>query len=387
MSPSAVAAPTRSRLDDILNSGINHQIEEDPMKVWDKGVFINELLKQGIALSTNEDGTIDGGLVADKGLQKGSYMGTRLALTEIYSVLEDAAVSHFDSRGFEPIFPTQRDLDTKKSIYQWSDGSDGYPPHLKVQDNNGASLLPKDESESGPDKPRSEGVGAIFDLAEVNIVKGIAGAVSFIIPKEVEHEGTPYLGPTLADVEAYNKANLPTPDGNASAKKRGHSQNADIMKGRNIGEHADWYSDARFAQQHFTGVNPCTIETAPADRIKPYIAEAKKQGLDKVQQLLEDGEDLLIQDYSYFREATGVKNDQVFQNKIYELNGIQPTGRSVTRYAAASVVIFQLHQDGRLHPVAITLDYRGSLDDSITIFNSRLTPDDKGEIDEKEDWP
>lgn len=60
------------------------------MQVWDKGVFINELLKQGIALSTNENGTIDGGLVADKGLQKGSYMGTRLALTEIYSILEDA---------------------------------------------------------------------------------------------------------------------------------------------------------------------------------------------------------------------------------------------------------------------------------------------------------
>ncbi|KAF4989606.1 hypothetical protein FGRMN_9013 [Fusarium graminum] len=390
MSPSAVAAPTRSRLDDILNSGINHKIEEDPMKVWDKGVFINELLKQGIALSTNQDGTIDGGLVADKGLQKGSYMGTRLALTEIYSILEDAAVSHFDSRGFEPIFPTQRDLDTKKGIYQWSDGTDGYPPHLKVQDNNGANIMPKDEQECAPGKPRSEGVGAIFDLAEVNIVQGIAGAVSFIIPKEVEHEGTPYLGPTLADVEAYNKANLPKPDDNpvkASAKKSGQSQNADIMKGRNIGEHADWYSDARFAQQHFTGVNPSTIETAPADRIKAYIAEAKKQGLDKVQKLLEDGEDILMQDYSYFREATGVKNDQPFQNKVYELNGRTPTGRSVTRYAAASVVIFQLHQDGRLHPVAITLDYRGSLDDSITIFNGRLTPDDKGKIDEKEDWP
>ncbi|KAH7191718.1 lipoxygenase [Fusarium flagelliforme] len=384
------SAPLQSKLDEILNSGINHKIEEDPMQVWDKGVFINELLKQGIALSTNDDGTIDGGLVANKGLEKGSYMGTRLALTEIYSILEDAAVSHFDSRGFEPIFPTQRDLDVKKGIYQWSDGSDGYPPHLKVQDNDGANL-PKDErpSQNGDsDKPRSDGVGAIFDLAEVNLVQGIAGAVSFLIPKNIEHDGTPYQGPTIADVEKYNKANLPGADGTSNGtSSTSKSQNADIMKGRNIGEHDDWYSDARFAQQHFSGVNPSTIETAPADRIKAYIDEAKKQGLDKVQNLLENGKDLLIQDYSYFREATGVKNDQIFQNKIYELNGRTPTGKFTCRYAAASIVIFQLNEDGRLHPLAITLDYRGSLDDSITIFNSRLSPDEKGPVDEKEDWP
>lgn len=298
-------------------------------------------------------------------------------------------MSHFDTRGFEPIFPTQRDLDVKKSIYQWSDGSDGYPPHLKVQDNDGAKL-PQDErpSETPEDKPRSDGVGAIFDLGEVDIVKGIAGAVSFIIPKEMEHDGTPYQGPTIADVEKYNKANLPDPKASSNGTSpKNKSQNADIMKGRNIGEHDDWYSDARFAQQNFSGVNPCTIETAPTDRIKAYIAEAKKQGLDKVQKLLEDGKDLLIQDYSYFREATGVKNDQVFQNKVYELNGRTPTGKFACRYAAASIVIFQLHEDGRLHPLAITLDYRGSLDDSITLFNKRLGPDDKGDVDEKDDWP
>ena len=80
-------------------------------------------------------------------------------------------------------------------------------------------------------------------------------------------------------------------------------------------------------------------------------------------------------------------SEQVFINEVPELVEKVPTGESTLRYACASVVIFQLHEDGRLHPLAITLDYRGSLDKSITIFNRRLNPDDKGDIDEKVDWP
>ncbi|RGP71326.1 lipoxygenase 1 [Fusarium sporotrichioides] len=389
---SAVAGhvvPPRSKLDSILSSGLEHNIEHDPLEVWDKGVFLNELLKQGIALSTNEYGTLDGDLVADEGLKKGTYKGTRLALTEIYSILEDAAVSHFDKRGFEPIFPVQRDLDLKKRIYQWSDGSDGYPPHLKV-DGNEESNLPADERQSNPGSARSEGVGQIFDMQETAFVAKIAQAVSFIIPKDIDHENTPYKGPTLADVEKYNKAQLPTSDCTNNGDtpiQNDLNKAADIMKGRNIGEYDDWYSDARFAQQHFSGVNPSTIETAPKDKIKAYIDEAQKQGLDKVKAILEDGKDILIQDYSYFREATGISDEQIFQNTVYELKGTTPTGKTTSRYAAASVVIFQLHHDGRLHPLAITLDYKGSLEKSITIFNQRLSPDDKGDIAEKDDWP
>ncbi|KAL6921066.1 hypothetical protein FSST1_005092 [Fusarium sambucinum] len=370
-------------------AGHVHNIEHDPLQVWDKGVFLNELLKQGIALSTNEYGTLDGDLVADEGLKKGTYKGTRLALTEIYSILEDAAVSHFDKRGFEPIFPVKRELDLKKRIYQWSDGSDGYPPHLKV-DGNDESNLPPDERQSKPGSARSEGVGQIFDMQETAFVAKIAQAVSFIIPKDIDHENTPYKGPTLVDVEKYNKAQLPK----SGSANNGSTPNmddlnkaADIMKGRNIGEYDDWYSDARFAQQHFSGVNPSTIETAPTDKIKAYIDEAQKQGLDKVKAILEDGKDILIQDYSYFREATGVSNEQILQNTVYELKGTTPTGKTTSRYAAASVVILQLHEDGRLHPLAITLDYKGSLDKSITIFNRRLSPDGVADIAEKDDWP
>lgn len=160
------------------------------------------------------------------------------------------------------------------------------------------------------------------------------------------------------------------------------------MNGENLGTKVDWYSDARFAQQHLSGVNPTTIETAPPERVKTYVDEAGKQGLEGMKKLLSEGKTLLIQDYSYFREATGVSNEQVFENVVPELDkDRKPTGKAVRRYACASVIIFQLHDDGRLHPLAITLDYRGTLDKSITIFNRRLTPDDKGNIDEKDDWP
>ncbi|KAI1052890.1 hypothetical protein LB506_010100 [Fusarium annulatum] len=385
--PPLAPRPPQLTLDEILNSKVNYAVEDDPLEVWDKGVFLNELLRQGIVLSTDKTGALDGKLVARKGLQTGTYMGTRLALTELYKILEEAAASHFDTQGFEPIFPVKRDLAVKQSTYQWSDPSDCYPPHLKTD------TLPKDEQQSPDGGPRKDGVGQIFNETEVNFVKKLAFMFSFIIPKELSSTDGPYVGPTLADVEKWSKDNQPKADSDAdqSAKPNGavvngvkQSQNADIMKGRNMGEHDDWYSDAKFAQQHFSGVNPSTIETAPAEKIKTYIAEAEKQGLDAVKKLLEECKDILIQDYSYFREATGVKNDEEFKNTIPNPD---PSGQPSYRYAAASVVVFQLHEDGRLHPLAITLDYKGSLDNSVTIFNKRLNPDDKGKIAEKDDWP
>lgn len=78
------------QLGDILSSDITHDVEEDDMSVWDKGIFLNELLKQGIALKTNGQGAVDGGLTATRGLKQGTYRGTRLALTEIYSLIEEA---------------------------------------------------------------------------------------------------------------------------------------------------------------------------------------------------------------------------------------------------------------------------------------------------------
>ena len=269
-----------------------------------------------------------------------------------------SAVSRFNKKGIEPIIPVKRDLKLKQDTLTWSDPRDGYPPH--------AETVPKDQEDGAP------GVGHIFNQDEAAFVSAIAKAFSFIIPKEISHKGTPYEGPTLAACEKYNHDH-PGPE-------------TDIMNGKNLGNYADWYSDARFAQQHLSGVNPTTIETAPPEKVKAYADEASKQGLQDMTKLLLGGKEFLIQDYSYFREATGVRDDEVFDNIVPE-NPQDPNSPVVHRYACASVAIFQLHDDGRLHPLAITLDYRGSLTTSITIFNRRLSPDDKGSIDEKDDWP
>ena len=74
------------------------------------------------------------------------------------------------------------------------------------------------------------------------------------------------MGPTLADCEKYNREH-PSPK-------------TDIMEGKNIGYLADWYSDARFAQQRLSGVNPSTIETAPPRWVKAYVDEEGKQKLE-----------------------------------------------------------------------------------------------------------
>ncbi|KAL3422779.1 lipoxygenase 1 [Phlyctema vagabunda] len=344
-------------VEDILNSNINHRVENDPMVVWDKGVFLNELHRQHIVLQTGSDGGINGGIAAPKGLKQGTYHGTQMALTEIYSLIEEAAASHFDTRGFEPIIPQRRALDQKRELYQWSDGTDGFPPHLNT--------LPPDETEAA--------VGQIFDLKQQGFIGAVGSIMSFIIPETISAQGTPFKGPTIADCEKYN---LDRPNKNTS-----------IMGGENLGNKDDWYSDFRFAHQHLSGVNPSTIETAPRAKVDEYIKEADRQHLDEMKKLLSEGKDLLIQDYSYFRKATGVSDDEVFQNLVMG-TGQEPGSKEQTfRYGCASVIIFQLHSDGRLHPLAITLDYRGSLDKSITTFNRRLSPDAKSDIQEKDDWP
>jgi hypothetical protein len=264
-------------------------------------------------------------------------------------------VSQLAATGIATMVPLKVSLEDKKSIYKWSDLSDGYPPHLNT--------LPIDELESDSDTQRR--VGLVFNPTKLGNIATLL--IRWAVPTEIDVEGTPFKGPTIAECEKYNHDHP--------------GSKTDIMDGQNIGHLVDWYSDARFAQQHLSGVNPTTIETAPPEKIKAYVAEADKQGLAGMKTLLSGAKDLFIQDYSFFRKAMGVGDDEEFTADTDGFDG------KYSRYSCASVVIFQLHKDGRLHPLAITLDYRGSLEKSISIFNRRLNPDDKGSIDEKDDWP
>jgi hypothetical protein len=176
--------------------------------------------------------------------------------------------------------------------------------------------------------------------------------------------GRPEEGPKIADVERRNKTD--------------RQSGTDIERGANIGDYADWYSDARFAQQQFTGTNPTTITSASTARIAEFKAAADVQGLKAMVKLLTsaDPKDLYVQDCSYFREALGLQPDDVMMDP-------DPVGN---RFGCAAISLFQLNSDGRLHPLAICTDYKVSMDKSIVVFNKRLHPSDSTAT-EQEDWP
>ena len=134
----------------------------------------------------------------------------------------------------------------------------------------------------------------------------------------------------------------------------------DIMQGANLGDKPDWWSDARFAQQSFTGTNPATITLASSewiDRCKGATG-ANKAAADFLSKAT-DGS-LYLQDCSYFREAVNA-------DPLEEL-------RSEDRRCCAAVTLFHLPSSGQLHPIAIIVDWKGSITESVTIFNQRLFP-------------
>lgn len=250
--------------------------------------------------------------------------------------------------GIEPSLSREIGALKRKDLYQWS--HDDYPPHLK-------------EIPDCVNVPAKE----IFDemgLIQTQIL------ISRLLPNEdvsvedIGIVGNPHSGSSISDIEFKNRD---------VELWRTQERGTDIKNGLNIGDLPDWYSDSRFAQQQFTGTNPNTIKSASKTWISQFAEEATKQGNKKVQQLLQ-GEDssFYIQDCSYFRDAIGVEGHHVMQS-----NG---------RFLCATVSLFQLHSDGRLHPLAIVIDFKGSFDKSVTIFNNRLNPSDSID-DEKTDWP
>jgi hypothetical protein len=143
-----------------------------------------------------------------------------------------------------------------------------------------------------------------------------------------------------------------------------------------IANRDDWYTDAVFAQQSFTGPNPTSIANASAEWIERFERTARAQGQKRALSLLKNSnpESFYIQDYSSFRYAAGAppNSDLVSENGH--------------RFGCAAVTLFQLTQEGKLHPLAIVLDYRVSMEDSVVIFNQRLSPSDPTSTEAK-DWP
>lgn len=239
----------------------------------------------------------------------------------------------------------------RKHLYQWS--NDDFPPHLK-------------EIPDSDNVPAEQIFDAIGLVQTINLIQMLTPneTVSVDDLKDLGIEGKPYSGASISKIEENNRDN----------KTWRNTRGTDIKKGLNIGDLPDWYSDSRFAQQQFTGTNPNTIKSASKTWISQFTEEAEKQCNKKVQELFQRSKDssFYIQDCSYFREAIGVEGHQ-----LMESNG---------RFLCATVSLFQLHSDGRLHPLAIVIDFKGSFDKSVTIFNKRLNPSDSI-AEEKTDWP
>ncbi len=132
----------------------------------------------------------------------------------------------------------------------------------------------------------------------------------------------------------------------------------DVMKGQNLGDLPDWFSDARFAQQSFTGANPCTIRLASHEWTARFKEAARVQ---KVSTALD-----------FIDQAT--KNLCSCRTVVISIRRSRLVQRRSSKQKIATTTLFHLTPNGRLHPLAILIDRRCSIADSVTILNKRLTP-------------
>ena len=283
------------------------------------------------------------------------------------------------------------ELSYKNEQYKFQPAnSDRYPPHLDV-------IPSKDNATQYEIFNKLGLVEAAVLLQKIVPAKTFIGrwtnSLTTIARKIVA--GEPYAGSLLRDVERNNE------------QDKNRKTGTDIMRGENIGDIKDWFSDARFAQQQFTGTNPTTITKASEQWVDNFVSAARAQKLlNVVERILtaDKGGNLFIQDFSYFRHALGdsVKpNDTLMvvgeaeatedKNKDQKKDKNKDKNEA-NRYMCAAVSLFELNLDGRLHPLAIVTDWKGSIDNSVTIFNKRLQPtaranDPMAHVEEETDWP
>lgn len=259
--------------------------------------------------------------------------------------------------------------------YVWADGEDGYPPHLKI--------IPKNDPYDASQLEIFNRMGlanAVFMIKSI-VPETFRGTTSEKVWSLFEGvvNGRNDTGASIKDLENNNK--------NVWGRKTA----TDVMQGKNIGDLPDWWSDARYAQQQLTGTNPTTICSASSRWIRDFknAAHVQRPAAAYAESFLAsaDPKSLYIQDCSYFREA-------VYAEPLEPLRALRSKGPD--RYACAAVSLFHLSENGQLHPIAIVIDYKGSMDKSVVAFNKRLTPidpyapqteRDKLLQEEKNDWP
>ncbi|KAJ5968213.1 hypothetical protein N7501_004461 [Penicillium viridicatum] len=321
--------------------------------------------------------------------QEVSYRGTQLALTKVYDLIEQRYMAFTDVTGIEPLLPFAADRVERKDYFAFTKTKDdGYPPHLDL----GLNKKWPDIGNEDPNWRSTLGQRQIFNPTYLYQLAAIMSKL-VLVPSLIPGVGTPASGKTIAEVEKYNRDRIAI-NRNRETRQRLY----DIFDRPNVGELEDWYSDARFAQQQFTGTNPTTIQLANEDWLTRFSQAAEKEpedavAKDTIDKLIEKHpESFYVQDYSYFRDAAGIKTKkaEIKCHKWFQS----------PRWGCAAVCLFFLDSEGLLHPLAIVTDWRDSMETSVTIFNRELfkrmnlvtgKPKDpistEKRIDEAADWP
>ncbi len=305
-----------------------------------------------------------------------------------------------DTVNFEPTVPTSMSLEEKRQFFAFTDGSDNFAPHLNLAGNrpapSGDVLAQKAYLQPADifNKMQLLQLSSLLPtlLPQNFVVREVAKIGEDIAECWLGKMGTPDAGTRLADVENYNR------------QRRAQLFHKDIFDIPNVGDLEDCYSDARFAQQYFTGTNPTTIERA-SDQWISHFADASKDTADaKAKYTIKAlaPESLYMQDYSYFRKAAGIDESAIIKcefDETYKDKYGKIQTRKCYRYGCASVCLFYLNDAGVLQPLAIVIDWRGSVQQSVTIYNRELikrdaylrsfgpkTDKEPEEVGEAQDW-
>ncbi|KAF8458613.1 lipoxygenase [Terfezia claveryi] len=417
-------------------SEVDDDIDAEPLKEWNKGVFSETLwqfappteefkspeqhvpsrrpptaigrplyrkfdLDKSVLLGTRPR------LVSPPTLPKGTLNGTKVAATEVYKRILQRHASYFDTTNFESSAPQPLGLKKKQALYTWQlpKSPADYPPHLAVIPYDVRSPLFPGENllrglfwwSAGWVIPKNlmDIINRILPDSDIPPIDAIFNAMRLmdtavllgqVFPEEIIDwvNFNPGEGPSLASITARNATLV--------KEKKG------IYTVQNIGSEyvEDWFTDALFAQQHLTGPNPCTLELANDKWVSQFRREAEIQNKKAVLQLIDEARgkptpELYIQDYSYFRKAINIPGWQTIssqpQGSAKGKNAVHTDSSDKVRFAVASVCLFQLESTtGRLHPLAIIIDYKDKIEDSVVIFNQRLRETDDN-VDQAKDWP
>ncbi|PRP80969.1 hypothetical protein PROFUN_11083 [Planoprotostelium fungivorum] len=247
-----------------------------------------------------------------------------------------------------------------------------YPPHLKLR---------SDQVESDPQ------IFNGFRLADSVIV--IGASKNKVALKIVDFAfGSPdeaYSG-TMRDITLKNKELR-------RAKKNLYAE-------PNVGDLENfWFSDEMFAHQQFSGTNPSTIRSLASredgdqnDRwYERFVESAREQKVDGMfKEALGDRQFLFVQDLSFYQDQVGLKRTKTSKGYFFT-SGAPAAGEAGSKYAVASVGLFHLEESGKLHPIAIVIDWRGHTDDrtmgeSLCLWNKRKNSSVK-DHDQEHDWP